>query len=116
MCWKPLTFADAGLVRVERNFMHHNARNSGGYGWTCNGGSFVTIIGNVFNYNRHAVTATAGPLRLRRALQLRVAGRISPGPIGAIGYGGYYNQHMDVHGAGAGGEWRPRRERSSISR
>ena len=58
ICWQPLTPADAGLVRVERNFMHHNARDEGGYGLDVNGGAYVTVMGNVFNFNRHAVAAT----------------------------------------------------------
>jgi hypothetical protein len=103
-CWKPLTFADAALVRVERNFLHHNARNSGGYGVDVNGGSFVTITGNVFNFNRHAVTATGRAhsgyvARFNYVLQ----GGYRQDPVGAVGYHGYYNQHMDVHGSDSGG-------------
>ena len=101
-CWKPRTPSDAALVRVERNFIHHNARDAGGYGVDVNGGAYVTIMGNVFNYNRHAVTAT---------------GRAHSGYVARFNYvleGGYregaswwtaghYNQHFDVHGEGEGG-------------
>jgi hypothetical protein len=99
ICWQPLTPADAGLVRVERNFMHHNARDEGGYGLDVNGGGYVTIMGNVFNFNRHAVAAT---------------GRAHSGYVARFNYvlqggyreggswysDGYYNQHFDVHGEG----------------
>jgi len=116
VCWKPLTFADAGLVRVERNFMHHNARNSGGYGVDVNGGSFVTIIGNVFNYNRHAVTATGrGHSGYVARFNYVLQGGYRQDPIGAIGYGGYYNQHMDVHGEGSGGYGGPAGTQYDIS-
>jgi FG-GAP-like repeat len=102
ICWKPLTFADAGLVRVERNFMHHNARDDGGYGVDVNGGSFVTITGNVFNYNRHAVTATGrghSGYVARFNYVLQGGYRQNAGIV----TDGYYNQHMDVHGEGSGG-------------
>ena len=104
ICWKPLTFADAALVRVEGNFMHHNARDSGGYGVDVNGGSFVTITGNVFNYNRHAVTATGrGHSGYVARFNYVLQGGYRQDPIGAVGYRGYYNQHMDVHGEKKGG-------------
>jgi hypothetical protein len=102
ICWKPLTFADAGLVRVERNFMHHNARDNGGYGVDVNGGSFVTITGNVFNYNRHAVTATGrghSGYAARFNYVLQGGYRQNAGIV----TDGYYNQHMDVHGEESGG-------------
>jgi hypothetical protein len=116
VCWKPLTFADAGLVRVEGNFMHHNARNSGGYGVDVNGGSFVTITGNVFNYNRHAVTATGrGHSGYVARFNYVLQGGYRQDPIGAIGYGGYYNQHMDVHGSNPGGYGGPAGTQFDIS-
>jgi hypothetical protein len=55
--WARLTKEDAGLIRVERNFFHHNARDGGGYGVTVGKGAFATIIGNVFDFNRHAVAS-----------------------------------------------------------
>jgi hypothetical protein len=102
VCWKPLTFADAGLLRVERNFLHHNARDGGGYGVDVSGGSFVTITGNVFNYNRHAVTASGrGHSGYVARFNYVLHGGYRENPVGP--YGGYYNQHMDVHGANPGG-------------
>jgi hypothetical protein len=107
VCWQPLTPADAGLVRVERNFMHHNARDEGGYGVDLNGGAFVTITGNVFNYNRHAVASTG------RAHSGYVArfNYVLQGGYREGGFFSYYNQHFDVHGeepdgyGGAGGTY-----------
>ena len=102
VCWIPLTFADAGLVRIERNFIHHNARDDGGYGVDVSGGSFVTITGNVFNYNRHAVTATGkGHSGYVARFNYVLQGGYREDPN--VAYGGSYNQHMDVHGEPAGG-------------
>ena len=114
VCWKPLTFADAGLVRIERNFLHHNARDEGGYGVDVSGGSFVTITGNVFNYNRHAVTASGRAhsgyvARFNYVLQ----GGYRENPVGP--YGGTWNQHMDVHGVGSGGYGGPAGTQFDIS-
>jgi VCBS repeat protein len=82
---------DAGLVRVERNYMHHNARDGGGYGVTVSAGAYATIEGNVFDYNRHAVASdgrahTGYVARFNYVLQ------------GGFKQGSYYNQHFDVHG------------------
>jgi hypothetical protein len=46
--------ADAGLVRVEGNYIRNNGR---GYGVVVDSGAYVTIEGNVFNYNWHDVTS-----------------------------------------------------------
>jgi hypothetical protein len=98
-CWQPLTPADAGLVRVERNFMHHNARNEGGYGIDVNGGAYVTVMGNVFNYNRHAVASTGrGHSGYVARFNYVLQGGYREG--GSWYSDGYYNQHFDVHGEG----------------
>ena len=102
LCWRPLAPKDAGLVRVERNFIHHNARDAGGYGVDVNGGAYVTIMGNVFVYNRHAVASTgrAHSGYLARFNYVLSGGyRENPGLLTS----GYYNQHFDVHGEGEGG-------------
>ena len=86
-----LTRDDARLLRVERNFFHHNARDGGGYGVVVGGGAYATIWGNVFDFNRHAVASD---------------GRAHTGYIARFNYvlsggfkqGSYYNQHFDVHG------------------
>ncbi len=89
--WTPLTKADAGLIRVERNYFHHNARDGGGYGVTVSSGAFATIFGNVFDFNRHAVASngfakTGYIARFNYVLE------------GGFKQGSYYNQHFDVHG------------------
>ena len=78
-------------MRVERNYFHHNAREGGGYGVVVGGGAYVTIEGNVFDFNRHAVAAS---------------GFACSGYIARFNYilqGGFmqdsfWNQHFDVHG------------------
>jgi hypothetical protein len=89
--WTALTKDDAGLIRVERNFFHHNAREGGGYGVTVGKGAFATVMGNVFDFNRHAVASdgfakTGYIARFNYALE------------GGFKQGSYYNQHFDVHG------------------
>jgi hypothetical protein len=89
--WTALTKDDAGLIRIERNFFHHNARDGGGYGVTVGTGAFATITGNVFDFNRHAVAsngfAKSGYIaRFNYVLQ------------GGFKQDGFYNQHFDVHG------------------
>jgi hypothetical protein len=89
--WTPLTKDDAGLIRVERSFFHHNARDNGGYGVTVGKGAYATIMGNVFDFNRHAVAsdgfAKSGYIaRFNYVLE------------GGFKQGSYYNQHFDVHG------------------
>jgi hypothetical protein len=85
---------DAGLVRIEGNYFHHNARDSLGYGVVLSGNAYATIEGNVFNFNRHAVAADG------TAFNGYVA-RFNYVLEGGYKYGnGYYGQHFDVHGAG----------------
>ena len=86
--------ADAGLVRVERNYIHNNARDSAGYGVEVDGSAYVTIEGNVFDANRHDVTADY------RAYKGYIA-RFNYLLQGGFQYGnGYYGQHFDAHGSG----------------
>ncbi|MCA6117323.1 VCBS repeat-containing protein [Bradyrhizobium sp. WSM 1738] len=89
--WTALTKDDAGLIRVDRNFFHHNARDGGGYGVTVGSGAFAAITGNVFDFNRHAVAsdgfAKSGYIaRFNYVLQ------------GGFMQDSFYNQHFDVHG------------------
>ena len=89
--WTRMTQDDAKLILVEGNFMHHNARDGGGYGVVVGSGAFATILGNVFDFNRHAVASD---------------GFANSGYISKFNYvleggfkqGSYYNQHFDVHG------------------
>ena len=99
--WKHLDSGDAGLVRVERNYMHHNVMDGGGYGVTVDGGAYVTIDGNVFDFNRHAVAADGDAhegyvARFNYVLQGGYKQESSYAPD-------YYNQHFDVHGDDDGG-------------
>ena len=49
---------DAFTVRVHDNFIHHNQRYGKlGYGVSVHDGAYVLIARNVFDYNRHAITA-----------------------------------------------------------
>lgn len=94
--WKKPVPADAALVRAERNDMHDNVMDGGGYGVVVGGGAYGTAEGNVFDNNRHAVAAS---------------GKAYSGYVAKFNYvlhngtkqGNYYNQHFDVHGVGDGG-------------
>jgi hypothetical protein len=89
--WKHLERKDAGLVRIEGNYFHHNTMDGGGYGVVVGGGAYGTIIGNVFDTNRHAVAATG------KAYSGYVA-RFNYVMQGGVMQGRYWNQHFDVHG------------------
>ena len=88
-------------TRVERSYFHHIATNEHGYGVGVNGGTYAVIEGNVFDFNRHAVTsdgyAKCGyTARFNYVLQ----GGFTEGTPN------YYNQHFDVHGTGGvNGGW-----------
>ena len=89
--WGRPTRDDAGLVMVQHNFFHHNARDGGGYGVAVGGGAYATVEGNVFDFNRHAVAASGFAFsgyiaRFNYILQ------------GGFMQGSFYNQHFDVHG------------------
>lgn len=87
-----MRLVDANKVRVERNFIHHNARDEGGYGVVMGASSYATVTGNVFDFNRHAVTSSG------HAYSGYVA-RFNYVLAGGHKYGGgYYGQHFDVHG------------------
>jgi hypothetical protein len=84
--WARLTREDASLIRVERNFIHHNS-----YGVNVGTGAFATIMGNVFDFNWHAVAsngfANSGYIaRFNYVLE------------GGFKVDGAYPQHFDVHG------------------
>ncbi|MFN8132590.1 MAG: VCBS repeat-containing protein [Solirubrobacteraceae bacterium] len=89
--WRHLSFTDAGLVRIERNSMHHNVMDNGGYGVEVTGGAYATIEGNVFDTNRHSVASSG------RAYSGYVA-RFNFDLQGGFKQGSSYNQHYDVHG------------------
>ena len=83
----------AYLVRIEANYMHHNLQDGGGYGVTIGGDAWGYVIGNVFDFNRHAVAAGGEAYsgyiaRFNFVLQ------------GGVKQKNYWNQHFDVHGTG----------------
>jgi hypothetical protein len=89
-----ITAADASTMRIERNYLHHNAREGAGYGVVISGNAYATIEGNVFDFNRHDITSDG------RAYNGYVA-RFNYALQGGFTYGnGYWGQHFDVHGAG----------------
>ncbi len=89
--WKHYNYSDVGILRVERNYMHHNVMHNGGYGVVVSSGGWVTINGNLFETNRHAVAATG------RAFQ-GYAARFNYVLEGGYKQGYAWNQHFDVHG------------------
>lgn len=92
-----MTYAQAGLVRITRNFLHHNSRDGLGYGVVTSHGVYATIEGNLFDHNRHAIASAGDPhtgyiARYNYVLE-----------GGYTEQWGYWNQHFDVHGTGDGG-------------
>ncbi|HEY7500439.1 MAG TPA: VCBS repeat-containing protein [Vicinamibacterales bacterium] len=94
----PLVGVDrAGLVRVSRNFIHHNSRDGLGYGVTVNSGGYAVIEANLFDHNRHAIASNGAPYtgyiaRYNYVLE----GGYTQGTFA------YWNQHFDVHGSDGG--------------
>jgi hypothetical protein len=85
---------DAKRVRIERNYIHHNARSSFGYGVLVSGSAYATVYGNTFDFNRHDVTSEGQSfsgyvVRFNYMLE------------NAYTYGDHsYTPHLDVHGTG----------------
>ena len=82
----------AGEVVVSRNYIHHNRRKDFGLGVSVGGGAYATIDGNVFDFNRHAVSSSGRPYsgyvaRYNYNLQ----------SIASL----WYYAHYDVHGCDA---------------
>ena len=77
-------------VRVERNFLHDNERDSGGYGTALSHGGRAHLAGNTYLLNRHAITADGESHSEYQAWYNLV---LSTAP-----YYGYYNQDFDMHG------------------
>ena len=89
------TSEDAGLVRVEGNYLHDNLASGAGYGVVLGGGAYAHIEGNVFEYQNHHIAAS---------------GYAYSGFIARFNYSlrGTYKNHagewphtFDVHGRGA---------------
>jgi hypothetical protein len=81
----PATIANA---RVERNFVHHNARDDGGYGI---GGGRLVISGNTFVFNRHSIASDGEPHAEYRAWYNLVLSTSATG-----------DQDFDMHGTNGG--------------
>jgi len=92
----PSTLAN---VRVVRNFLHHNERDSGGYGVSVGRAS---IEGNTFLMNRHAITAGGEPHNEYRAAYNLV---LSRAPSYSGSFGDYFNQDFDMHGTEDNHHW-----------
>ncbi len=97
----------APVVRITRNYFNRNAIEEKGYGVAAGSGC-VTIEGNLFNKNRHAVAASGttdsgwGVIGYVARYNYVLEGGFTVCPGGFC----YWNQHFDVHGSedGYGGE------------
>lgn len=78
-------------LRVYRNFIHHNERDSLGYGIETGHGGTVSIFGNTFLMNRHAI-AGGGESHEQYAASYNLV--LSKVPI----YDGNREQDFDMHG------------------
>jgi hypothetical protein len=87
------TRAFAAEIVVEQNVLHHNARDGGGYGVSVGSGAHASILGNVFESNRHAVASNGRPYSGYQA-------RFNYVQEGGFRDNGSYQQHFDVHGMG----------------
>jgi hypothetical protein len=94
-----MTSDQAGFVSVTRNFIHENARDSGGYGVVFSYG-YALIEGNLFDRNRHAVAAGGGP---HSGYIARYNYVLEGGYTQGGGACDFWNQHFDVHGTGEDG-------------
>ena len=107
--FKRMYKTEARQIYVARNYMHHNVRDNLGYGVVVSGGSYATIEGNVFDYNRHAIASDGSPHTgyIARYNYVLEGGHCQDG----WWFTCYYNQHFDVHGSekdgygGVGGEY-----------
>ena len=80
-------------VRVVRNFIHHNRGNGFGYGVVIGDSGYVSIEGNTFVENRHAIAGDGSETSGYRAWFNLV---LHAGPD----YGHGIQQDFDMHGTG----------------
>lgn len=87
-------------VRVTGNYIHHNQRNSLGYGVAPHDSAAVLVEGNTFDWNRHAISSDGSAGVGYRAIYNYVlqGGSTYDGFLGVD----YYNQHFDMHGTAGG--------------
>lgn len=83
----------ANDIVVEQNFLHHNSRDGGGYGVSVGNGAHASILGNVFEANRHAIASNGRPFSGYLA-------KFNYVQEGGFRDNGSYQQHFDVHGMG----------------
>lgn len=92
--------ANPGQIRIQRNFIHHNQHpnhdgKAAGYGVNVNQGAWAQIERNVFDVNRHSITAAgdSGGYNAVHNLVLKGGGRHG-------GVGNKYTHSFDIHGTG----------------
>ena len=95
----------ASRIRITNNFIHNNVQCAGdGYGVVVGdegvpagavGSGYALIDRNVFNYDRHDIAGDGTP-GIGYIAELNLV--LTSGPT----CGGFYNQHFDMHGTGAG--------------
>jgi hypothetical protein len=95
--WPRPTEADGDMLRIERNYFHHNAKDVTGYGVQVDGGIHPWILGNLFTLNRHAIESSGCAYAGYTAKFNYVMEGGYKQDVGLIDRG-YYNQHFDVHG------------------
>ncbi len=84
----------APIPYIHHNYIHHNQARGEGYGVNLYGGNAL-IEANIFDYNRHAITVLAMPVRNMKPVKNLVLGNGD-----AIG-----GHHFDVHQDEDGGDF-----------
>jgi hypothetical protein len=95
-CPVPLP-SDAGLLRVERSYIHDNTGVGGGYGVVVGGGCYATVEGNVFQFNNHSIAASGNAYSGYTALFNYVLRGVH-----TFGEDRTLPHSLDVHGTGGG--------------
>lgn len=90
-CAHPTYIGPIDGTLVTRNFIHDNARQGLGYGVVIGDAAGITILGNTFLMNRHAI---AGDARLGDQYSAWDNLVLSRAPS----YGGHIEQDFDMHG------------------
>jgi hypothetical protein len=98
-----LTVADDAATlanaHVARNFLHHNERDSGGYGVVTSEGGRAFVEGNTFVSNRHDIASDGEPHNEYRAAHNLVLGNSPEYSSCFLFFCHYYhNQDFDMHG------------------
>jgi hypothetical protein len=101
------SIAEAASFLIRHNYFHHNVRDGLGYGVAVDTGAYATIEGNVFDYNRHAITQDDSPggYVARYNYVLEGGHKVNAWDVHDLsgqGIAAYYNQIFDVHGTADG--------------